>query len=150
MMVDEGKSLGLKTSLLEEQERALELLQTIFSVLAKPLAAASVVPETADEVRGVLVGTGRAVAPLLRHMLSESVKERALDATSSLLSVLAMCPDLGDIRRALLLQTLGDTFSSLADEDADVESMQAEATGLVKCIESAGGDILDPSEVTKP
>ncbi|XP_026190590.1 importin-5 [Cyclospora cayetanensis] len=149
VMIDEGKSLGLRTSLLEEQERALELLQTIFSVLAKPLAAAAAVAETADEVRGLLVQTGRAVTPLLRHLLSESVKERALEATGALLGVLALCPLLNDIRKALLVQTLNDTFSSLSEAEAEPDSIQSQASGLVQCIETAGGGILDAVEVAE-
>ena len=146
-MIDEGKSLGLRTSLLEEQERSLELLQTIFTVLSRPLAAAAAVPETAEEVRGVLLQTGRAVTPLLRHVLSDSVKEKALEATSALLGVLALCPHLGDIRKALLHQTLTDTISSLADAEADLDSAQTLAAALRQCMESAGGGVLDAQEV---
>lgn len=94
VILDSNTSLGLKTSLLEEQGHALDLLCTITSVLQEPLAES-----TANLSKGgktspsnvilsastFLQPVAEAVLPLLTHLLSDDLKQKALVTMGSLI-----------------------------------------------------------------
>ena len=147
VVLEDAKGVGLRTALLEEQERALELLQTVLLVLQESLAAAAAVAATAEEVRGLLYKTAETLSPLLKHILSDSIKEKSIEAAAALLSLLALCPQHQELKRQLLLVLLNTSFASLAAAADDAEAAQTQASALAKAIEAAGSNVLNKQEV---
>uniref|UniRef100_A0A8C9GH47 Importin subunit beta-3-like n=1 Tax=Piliocolobus tephrosceles TaxID=591936 RepID=A0A8C9GH47_9PRIM len=71
-LMSNGQYVGLKTSLLEDQEKALDLLIIIIEVMK-------------DSYSDYIQATATAVLPLLNYDLSDEVKQKALSATSELI-----------------------------------------------------------------
>ncbi|KEP59806.1 UNVERIFIED_CONTAM: HEAT repeat-containing protein [Hammondia hammondi] len=175
VILDSNTSLGLKTSLLEEQSRALDLLCTITTVLQDPLTSASL--SSAQFSPGsFLQPLAEAVFPLLTHVLSEDIKQKALETMASLIGTckqlvlqyarrVAQAQSEGqpqveeearrsgtsvkEMLRAMTLRTCGEVFKSLQEEDGDVDSMVAEAAGLNDCLSKAGGEVFTDEEVAQ-
>ncbi|CBZ53225.1 putative importin beta-3 subunit [Neospora caninum Liverpool] len=175
VILDSNTSLGLKTSLLEEQSRALDLLCTITTVLQDPLTAASL-SSAAFSASSFLQPVAEAVFPLLTHVLSEDIKQKALETMASLIGTCKQLvlqyvqravqarsegqapaeeearrsgASVKEMLRAMTLRTCGEVFKSLQDEDGDVDSMVAEASGLNDCLSKAGAEVFTDEEVSQ-
>lgn len=167
VMLDGGKSVGLRTSLLEEQSRALELLTTIVSVLQTPLSREAGGPnqlQAIQETKNLVHSTARTVVPLLSHPLSEVVEEKALETMAAIMQACrkvceACAPgtsqapsngpsfELEELGRAIMRQISEKVFTYLLDGTKD-NLLQTEcARGFKECVEAAGGRLLSAQQV---
>lgn len=142
VMLADNKCVGLKTSMIEDQERVLDLLSTCVEVLR-------------EKFRDWIAPVTTALLPLLRYLLSDDVKQKALNTMAELLDAAkAVAQEMNGDNRMLLamLTNVADVvFKNLYDaherENIDLEIMIAEATGLNYCLEKAGPGVLPPQTV---
>ncbi|UKK00203.2 importin beta [Theileria orientalis] len=139
---------GLKTSLVEDLERTLNLISNI-------------VEELKDLYEEYIPSTAQAVLPLLTYVLTADLKQRALSAMANMIEAKKMALDKrggGGGREMLLELVLGTMNSVLTDLEKSrqeetmyaipVDMLAAEASGLYKCLDCAGPGILDTKVLT--
>lgn len=129
MILDSNTSLGLKTSLLEEQGHALDLLCTITSVLQEPLAESTAnlskggKPSPSNVILSAstfLQPVAEAVLPLLSHILSDDLKQKALITMGSLIGAARHMYDtcLSGVQEYVTKQQAGGGVSTPEDVEA--------------------------------
>lgn len=138
-MLSNGQYIGLKTSLLEDQEKALDLLIIIIEVLK----------ENYEEYIEV---TATSVIPLLNYELSDDIKQKALTAVSELIDAARIISEKNNnnttILHAILTTSAEKVLRSLDEAKLDenceyvLEVMIIESQGLYLCLQKAGADIL--------
>lgn len=134
VMVSEGKCIGLRTSLLEEQERTLEMLTNFVDALG-------------EQYEPYVDSTAKALGPLLGYVLSETVKQKALSCMAFLLQA-SRAAQRGTAQvQQLLAATASQVLQTLEDGDVAADDLSAEASGLVTCLDKAGGGVLQTEHV---
>uniref|UniRef100_A0A8C9GYZ8 Importin subunit beta-3-like n=1 Tax=Piliocolobus tephrosceles TaxID=591936 RepID=A0A8C9GYZ8_9PRIM len=138
-LMSNGQYVGLKTSLLEDQEKALDLLIIIIEVMK-------------DSYSDYIQATATAVLPLLNYDLSDEVKQKALSATSELIEAAKILSEKTDNNKTMLhaiLTTSTETvLKSLSEYKMDenyeyiLDSMIVESNGLYLCLQKAGSSVL--------
>lgn len=138
-MLSNGQCIGLKTSLLEDQEKALDLLIIIIEVLK----------ENYEEYIEV---TATSLIPLLNYELSDDIKQKALTAVSELIDAARILSEKKNkdtnMLHAILTTSAERVLRSLADAKLDenceyvLEVMIIESQGLCLCLQKAGMDVL--------
>mmetsp|Transcript_11783 Transcript_11783/g.26684 ORF Transcript_11783/g.26684 Transcript_11783/m.26684 type:complete len:1134 (+) Transcript_11783:61-3462(+) len=138
-----GKILGLKTTVVEEMEDALDLVSTI-------------VEQLGEEFCEALGPTCRATLPLLQFEIATSVQEKAFEvwgalAASSRLAVQGGMLDIGTLRE-LVAEFLKKTIGALCTAPGDVEGLAcetllAQSDGAADVIRKAGDGVLPKDAV---
>eukprot|EP00922_Rhytidocystis_sp_ex-Travisia-forbesii_P038038 GHVS01056648.1.p1 GENE.GHVS01056648.1~~GHVS01056648.1.p1 ORF type:complete len:623 (+),score=97.40 GHVS01056648.1:2240-4108(+) len=139
VMVAGGKCVGLKTSLIEEQERALDMLASFIEVLG-PNFGQFIDPTT------------EALLPLISYVLSEEVKQKSLHAMSAIIQASRLSlEESGSTDRSHLHKIVSSTshrvFNNMDEADVGAAEMTVEATGLVECLDRAGPNILPANHI---
>eukprot|EP00921_Rhytidocystis_pertsovi_P008573 GHVQ01014006.1.p1 GENE.GHVQ01014006.1~~GHVQ01014006.1.p1 ORF type:complete len:1142 (-),score=179.18 GHVQ01014006.1:1226-4651(-) len=133
VMVSEGKCIGLKTSLIEEQEGALDMLTSFVEVLG-------------SQYEPWIQPTTQALLPLLSYMLSADVKQKALTVMGNIIQAARkVLEEKGSGEtvhlQAMLSSTANHVFQNLSGDNAS-EEMTGEASGLCSCLDKAGPGVL--------
>ncbi|SCO62121.1 karyopherin beta, putative [Plasmodium berghei] len=138
-MVSNGQYVGLKTSLLEDQEKALDLLIIIIEVLK-------------ENYKEYIEATASAILPMLDYELSDEIKQKALSAISELIEAARIISDQTNNNKSMLLAILTTSaekvLKSLSDTKLDdnyeyvLDIMIIESNGLYMCLQKAGANIL--------
>ncbi|AFZ80316.1 importin karyopherin beta 4, putative [Theileria equi strain WA] len=132
---------GLRTSLVEELERTLNLIGNI-------------VEEMKEKYDEYIVPTATAIFPTLSLVLTGDLKQRALHAIAQLIEAKRSAIEKGDGNKKLLfdivLNTVNTVISDLeksrapnSEYDVPADILSVSAHGLHKCIDSAGPGIFD-------
>ncbi|EDO06826.1 uncharacterized protein BBOV_IV004650 [Babesia bovis T2Bo] len=140
MMGTEGAA-GLRTSLVEEMERTLNLVSNI-------------VEELKENYDDYVVPTANALMPILNYVLTSEMKQRALYAVAHLINAkkLAIQKHGGsnELLYEIVLSTLNNVINNLQKARNDdtqmslpVDILTANADGLYKCLDYAGPGILN-------
>lgn len=138
-MVSNGQYVGLKTSLLEDHEKALDLLIIIMEVMK-------------EHFKDYIQVTATALMPLLRFELSEDIKQKTLTAVSELIEVARIISEKSNNDKSMILAILTSAAEKVLDSLSDVkvddnyeymlDSLIIESHGLFMCLQKAGGDVL--------
>ncbi|KOB88620.1 hypothetical protein PFDG_03071 [Plasmodium falciparum Dd2] len=138
-MVSNGQYVGLKTSLLEDQEKALDLLIIIIEVLK-------------ENYKDYIQATATAVLPMLNYELSDEIKQKALTAVSELIESARILSEKTDNDKSMLLAILTaaaeKVLKSLLETKLDdnyeyiLDVMIIESHGLYMCLQKAGSNVL--------
>ncbi|KJP87500.1 hypothetical protein AK88_02804 [Plasmodium fragile] len=138
-MVSNGQYVGLKTSLLEDQEKALDLLIIIIEVLK-------------ENYKDYIEATATAVLPMLNYELSDEIKQKALTAVSELIEAARILSEKTDNNKtmlhAILTAAAEKVLKSLSDTKLDdnyeyiLDVMIIESNGLYMCLQKAGSNVL--------
>ncbi|UKJ87792.2 importin beta [Theileria orientalis] len=132
---------GLKTSLVDELERTLNLI-------------ANIVEELKDLYEEYIPSTAQAVLPLLTYVLSADMKQRALSAMANMIEAKKMALDKRGGGREMLLDLVLNTMNAVlpdlekSREAEPAEMLAIEASGLYKCLDCAGPGILNTNVLT--
>ncbi|GFE53671.1 karyopherin beta [Babesia ovis] len=140
MMGAEGAA-GLRTTLVEELERTLNLV-------------ANIVEELKDQYDDYVVATAQALMPILNYVLTSELKQRALYALAQLINAKKLAVEKNGGSKELLLEivlnTLNNVINNLQKARNDdtqmsipVDILTANADGLYKCLDYAGPGILN-------
>ncbi|CRG93008.1 karyopherin beta, putative [Plasmodium gallinaceum] len=138
-MVSNGQYVGLKTSLLEDQEKALDLLIIIIEVLK-------------ENYKEYIQATATSVLPMLNYELSDEIKQKALTAVSELIDAARILSEKTDNNKsmlhAILTAAAEKVLKSLSETKLDdnyeyiLDVMIIESHGLYMCLQKAGADVL--------
>ncbi|ORM39719.1 Importin-5 [Babesia sp. Xinjiang] len=140
MMGAEGAA-GLRTTLVEELERTLDLF-------------ANIVEELKEHYDDYVVPTAHALLPILNYILTSELKQKTLYALAQLIKAKKLAIEKkGGSKEVLfdiVLNTLNNVISSLEKARSDdaqigisVDILTANADGLYKCLDCAGPGILN-------
>lgn len=132
---------GLRTSLVEELERSLNLV-------------ANIVEEMKEGYDDYVLPTAHALMPILSFVLTSELKQKALYAMAQIINAkkLALEKNGGskEVLLEIVLNTLNNVISALEkarDDDTNVsmpvDILTANADGLYKCLDCAGPGILN-------
>ncbi|KAF8822042.1 HEAT repeat-containing protein [Cardiosporidium cionae] len=144
MVLLSDKAFALKTSLLEDQKRALELIKTFCEVLVEHFQ---------DHIQSCI----SVILPLLSYLLSDDIKQKALNAMAELIIATRKITEQSKSNKgmlhAMICSTAEHVFKNLDEANSegdfveDASIMVAEASGLNECLMGAGPNVLPDAMV---
>eukprot|EP01066_Platyproteum_vivax_P019442 Platyproteum_vivax@DN7658_c0_g1_i8.p1 len=139
LVLDDGKCVGLKTSLLDNMQRACSMLDCFIEVLGAKLGVDAVLQ------------CFEALLPLVQFKLNDDVKQAAVKCVADLIGAMRAIVDGGGMPaeqfRTAVLQAIDHTLLAVKDEE-DPDIKQSLVKGMEKCVDAGGRGVL-PVECVK-
>lgn len=139
--IAKGDCSGLKTSAIQDMIHSLDLLFTLFEVLSV-------------HMKDYILQVAQTLLPLLKMRLNETVKRPLFDCIAELLKVSKALELDSNVLRSWVTEIAEQVFNNLRSNEqniineANLDLLVTEASGLATCLCNAGGNVLTDNQVT--